>query len=67
MTNKTYILTNNHVVENAGKIQVKFQDGREFEAKVKGTDPQSDIAVLEVDDTNAPALKLGRFQQARSG
>jgi serine protease Do len=53
----SYILTNNHVVENAARIRVKFQDGREFEARVKGTDPKSDVAVLEVAERGLPALK----------
>ena len=54
----SYILTNNHVVRNAEKITVKFQDGREFDAKVTGTDPQSDVAVIEVKNGDLPALKL---------
>ncbi len=48
LSNKTYILTNNHVVQNADKIRVRFQGGREFEAKVTGRDPQSDVAVIEI-------------------
>ena len=57
LSDKTYILTNNHVVEDAEKIRVKFQDGREFEAKVKGRDPQSDVAVIEIDAGGLTALK----------
>ncbi|MGD9163449.1 MAG: DegQ family serine endoprotease [Chromatiales bacterium] len=56
---KTYILTNNHVVQDADRIRVKFKDGREFSAQVKGTDPKSDIAVLEIEKTEVPALALG--------
>lgn len=56
-TDRTYILTNNHVVENADDIKVTFQDGEEFDAKVKGTDPKSDIAVIEVNKAGFPALK----------
>jgi S1-C subfamily serine protease len=48
ISDKTYLLTNNHVIENAKKIRVKFQDGREFEADVTGRDPQSDVAVIEI-------------------
>lgn len=59
LSDKTYILTNNHVVENADNITVKFQDGREFDAKVKGTDPKSDIAVIEIEAADVPALKWG--------
>ena len=59
LTGKSYVLTNNHVVEGADRVRVKLRDGREFEAKVKGTDPQSDIAVLELEATDIPALTLG--------
>ncbi|MBI5329307.1 MAG: Do family serine endopeptidase [Betaproteobacteria bacterium] len=54
---RTYLLTNNHVVENARRIRVKFQDGREFDARIKGADPKSDVAVLEVAAQGLPALK----------
>ncbi len=53
----TYLLTNNHVVDNAHGIRVKFQDGREFDARIKGADPKSDIAVLEVAAQGLPPLK----------
>ena len=55
----TYILTNNHVVEDARQIRVRFQDGREFDAKVRGTDPKSDVAVLEISARDLPSLKWG--------
>jgi len=55
----TYILTNSHVVEDAGRIRVRFQDGREFDARVRGTDPKSDVAVLEIAARGIPALKWG--------
>lgn len=67
LENKTYILTNNHVVQGAGKISVKFLDGREFEAKVKGTDSKSDIAVIEIDAKGMPALTLGDYDQLEVG
>jgi serine protease Do len=66
-TNKTYILTNNHVVEGNGKISVKFLDGREFEAKIKGTDPKSDIAVIEIEASGLPAVQLGDYSQLEVG
>lgn len=56
LSDATYILTNSHVVENAKKISVRFQDGREFEAKVRGSDPRSDVAVLEIAEGDLPAL-----------
>ena len=55
----SYLLTNSHVVENAEKIRVKLQDGREFDARIKGTDPKSDVAVLEIPARGLPALKWG--------
>jgi serine protease Do len=59
LSDKTYILTNNHVVEDADRIRVKFQDGREFDAGITGTDPQSEIAVIEIKESDLPALALG--------
>jgi serine protease Do len=56
---RAYILTNNHVIDDADRITVTFEDGRELAATVKGTDPQSDIAVLEVGVSDVPALSLG--------
>lgn len=67
LSNKTWILTNHHVVENAENITVKFQDGREFEAEIKGTDPKSDIAVLEIDADGLPALEWGDSTQLDVG
>ena len=55
----SYILTNNHVVKDAEKIRVQFNDGREFMAKVKGRDPHSDVAVIEVNAGHLPTLPLG--------
>jgi len=56
---KAYILTNNHVVQNAERIIVRFQDGRELEAGITGADPASDVAVIEVDTGGLQALPLG--------
>ena len=64
---KTYILTNNHVVEGNDKISVKFLDGREFEAKIKGTDPKSDIAVIEIEASGLPAVQIGDYSQLEVG
>ncbi|MHB8523259.1 MAG: trypsin-like peptidase domain-containing protein [Limisphaerales bacterium] len=44
-----YILTNSHVVEDADKIKVRFKDGAEYEASVRGVDPQSDVAIIKID------------------
>jgi len=67
LSNKTWILTNHHVVENAENITVKFQDGREFDAEIKGTDPKSDIAVLEIEAGDLPALEWGDSTQLDVG
>jgi serine protease Do len=62
-----YILTNNHVVNGAQKIRVDFTDGRTFEARVVGTDPPSDLAVVKIAANNLPTLPLGNSDQARVG
>ncbi|MDZ7720460.1 MAG: Do family serine endopeptidase [Balneolaceae bacterium] len=63
-----YILTNNHVVENAEEINVRFFDGDEMNAEVVGTDPASDVAVLKVDvDESLPAIALGNSDEIRVG
>jgi serine protease Do len=62
-----FILTNNHVVENAQRIRVKFQDGREFDATLRGADPKSDVAVLHVSARGLPALKWGNSSHLEVG
>ena len=62
-----YILTNFHVVEEAEKIRVRLRDGRTFDATVRGTDAQSDMAVLKILATNLPAAKLGDSAAVRVG
>jgi len=59
LNDKAYILTNNHVVEGADAIKVTFNDGQEFDAEITGTDPQSDVAVIEINGDDLPALALG--------
>lgn len=61
------ILTNNHVVENADTIKVRLADEREFTAKVIGTDPQSDIALIKIDGSNLPTLPLGNSDNLEVG
>jgi len=55
----SYILTNHHVVEGGERITVRFQDGREYQARLKGADAKSDVAVLEIAARGLPALKWG--------
>ena len=62
-----YILTNNHVVDGATDIRVALADKREFKAKVIGTDPKVDIAVLKIDATNLPTIVFGDSGRARVG
>ncbi len=54
-----YILTNNHVVEDAEKVRVTLQDGRVFLATVQGRDPVTDVAVIKIDATDLPTIDLG--------
>lgn len=62
-----YILTNNHMVQNAEKIKVTLPDKREFEAKVIGTDPKSDVAVIKIDGNNLPVATLGDSSKTAVG
>ena len=62
-----YILTNNHVVENAVQVTVGLLDRREFEAKVIGTDPLTDLAVIKIDAKDLPAAYLGNSDQLKVG
>ncbi len=59
MTADGYILTNNHVVENATNMTVVMQDNREFEAEMIGTDPLTDLAVIKIDGDKLPAAYFG--------
>jgi len=62
-----YILTNNHVVEGSDQVTVRLLDRREFKAKVVGTDPNTDLAVLKIDANNLTAAPLGSSTDARVG
>ncbi len=62
-----YILTNGHVVEGAEKIKVRLKDGKEYDGEVRGTDPQSDIAVVKIDATGLPAAKFANSDKVRVG
>ena len=64
---KGYVVTNNHVVDNADNITVKLTDGREFEAKKLGSDPQSDIALLQIEGEDLRALPLSDSDDLRVG
>ncbi len=62
-----YILTNHHVVDGAEQIKVELNDQRSFEAKLIGSDPPSDLAVLKIDASNLPVLTLGDSDRAQVG
>lgn len=62
-----YIMTNNHVVGEANKITVRLADQREFPAKVVGTDPQSDVAVIKIEAKDLPVLPLGNSDALEVG
>lgn len=62
-----YVITNNHVVSEADEIVVRLNDRREFVAELIGTDKSSDIAVLKIDATDLPVLKLGDSSKATVG
>lgn len=67
LSDKTYILTNNHVVENADDIKVTFNNGREYKGKITGRDPQSDIAVIEIKASDLPLLRIADSSQVDVG
>lgn len=62
-----YILTNNHVISGADEIKVKLNDGRSAVAKIVGTDPESDVAVLKVELKDLPAIALGNSDKLKVG
>ena len=67
VTDDGYILTNNHVVGNATKINVTLADGRKFNADVVGTDPETDIAVIKIDASGLPIALLGDSDDVQQG
>lgn len=62
-----YIVTNNHVVENASKVTVGLSDKRQFDATVVGTDPLTDLAVVKIDANNLPVAFLGNSDNLKVG
>ena len=62
-----YILTNNHVVESADEIEIALADGRKAVAKLVGTDPETDLAVIKVNLKDLPAITLAQLDQTRVG
>ncbi|MEL6865852.1 MAG: trypsin-like peptidase domain-containing protein [Bacteroidota bacterium] len=62
-----YIITNNHVVGFADEVEVTLYDNRTYKAEIIGTDPQTDLAVLKIDETNLPTLSYADSDEARIG
>jgi len=62
-----YVLTNNHVVADADEIIVRLSDRSELQAKLIGTDPRTDVALLKVDGKNLPTVKLGDSEKLKVG
>ncbi len=67
VTKDGYILTNNHVVDDADEVKVTLQDGREFTAKVIGKDPKSDVAVVKIDANDLPAITFADSDKCEVG
>ncbi len=62
-----YIMTNNHVIDHASEVTVTLSDKREFKARVVGTDPRTDIAVLKIDGSNFPSLTFADSSKVEVG
>ena len=62
-----YIVTNNHVIDKADKIEVVLEDKRKLQASLVGTDPSTDIALLKVDATNLPTVRYGNSDNIKVG
>ena len=67
VTTDGYILTNNHVVENADEIKVALNDSREFNGKVIGRDPKTDVAVIKIEATGLPAVTFADSDKIEVG
>lgn len=64
---KGYVVTNNHVIDDADEILVTLKDGRQFEAKKIGSDEQSDVALLKIDPDNLTEVKIANSDKLRVG
>ena len=67
LSNDGYIVTNNHVIEDANEIEVVLNDKRTFTAKLIGTDPNTDLALLKIEATNLPTIEIGNSDDLRVG
>ena len=62
-----YIITNNHVIDDAEKIMITLNEGRELEATLVGADPNTDIALLKIEETNLPYTSFGNSDEVKLG
>ncbi len=67
VTSDGFIATNNHVIENASEIEVLLNDNRSFKAKVVGTDPDTDLALLKIEGENLPMMAFGNSETVQVG
>ena len=67
LTTDGFVMTNAHVVEGADEVMVTLPDKREFKAKIIGTDKRSDVAVVKIDATGLPAVKIGDINRLKVG
>ena len=67
VSSEGYVLTNNHVIEGADDIQLVLADGRRIGARVRGTDPESDLAVLKAEGDGFPAITFGSLDRVQVG
>jgi Do/DeqQ family serine protease len=67
VSNDGYIITNNHVVEDASEVSVILTDNRQFTAKVIGRDPNTDLALIKVEGKNLPVVKIGNSDNVKVG
>lgn len=62
-----YIVTNNHVIDNADVISVKLNDGREYKGRVIGTDPSTDLALVKIEADELPTIPVGNSEALKVG
>lgn len=62
-----YIVTNNHVIDNADVISVKLNDGREYKGRVIGTDPSTDLALVKIEADELPTIPVGDSEALKVG
>ena len=67
ISDKGYIITNNHVIDGADEIQIALSDGRSAQAQVVGTDPETDVAVLKIEMAKLPSIVIGQSDALQVG